>query len=69
MVVPINLSIALGPLIAAQQDKFPIDNYETSAWFETCFGCSNGIASAGHEPGARFVSGSGLVDEAVEFQP
>jgi hypothetical protein len=30
---------------------------------------SNGIANAGHEPGARFVSGAGLLDDAVEFQP
>ena len=52
-----------------QEDKFPIDDCKISARSETCFGCSNGIANAGHEPGARFATGAGLVDDAVAFQP
>ena len=53
----------------SSRDKLPINLSISLPGSQTCFGCSNGIANPGHEPGARFVSGAGFVDDAVEFQP
>jgi hypothetical protein len=50
-VVQINLSIAFRPLIATQQDKFPIDNYETSAWLRPALAAQTELPTPGTSQG------------------